>query len=92
MTAPQGPNAFDILKFLIASGPWGVLGAAVGSFLGLSLGGPGDLPKSANGVIPAAQWNDYLSHSWWAMLIGGFIGAAIAAAIVRSVKSNRPNG
>jgi hypothetical protein len=84
-----GPNLVDILKFLWESGPWGLLGAAVGSVIGLALGGPGNPPTSANGIVPATEWNDYVNHSWIAMVIGGFIGASIAAVIVRYVKTNR---
>jgi hypothetical protein len=89
MTQPPGPNGFDIVRFLAEHGPWGLLGAALGGFVGLALGGPGSPPQGANGLVPATEWSDYVTHSWVAMLVGAFVGAVVLAAVANVVRDKR---
>jgi len=89
MTRRPERNGFDIVRFLVEHGPWGLLGFALGGFVGLALGGPGAPQPSVNGIAPATEWSDYVHHSWVAMLVGGLVGAVVLAALASYVRRKR---
>jgi hypothetical protein len=89
MTQPRGPNRSGIVRFLTEYGAWGLLGAALGGFIGLGLGGPGAPHKAVSGVVPAPEWSDYLSHSWIEMILGALVGAVVFAGVAKFVKDKR---
>jgi hypothetical protein len=82
----------DVVKLLVEFGPWAVLGAVFGGFIGLALGGPGAAPKSVDGVVAATEWSDYVAHSWIQMLIGALLGAVLVATTARFVKHKLRTG
>jgi hypothetical protein len=89
MTRVRGPNGFDLGKFLTEHGPWALLGAALGGFIGLAVGGPGPAKPSVNGAVPATEWSDYVAHSWGAMLIGVVVGAVVFATVAKFARAKR---
>jgi hypothetical protein len=89
MRQRRGRNGFDIVSFFYEYGRWGLLGAALGGFIGLALGGPGAPHKAVEGVVPATEWSDYVSHSWIEMMLGALVGAVVFALVARFVKDRR---
>jgi len=89
MRQRRDPNGFDIVRLFTAYGRWALLGAALGGFIGLALGGPGPPHKAVNGVAPAPEWSDYVSHGWIEMILGGLVGALVFAVVAKFVKDKR---
>jgi len=89
MTQDTSRNRATVVRFLIAYGFWALLGATLGGFIGLALGGPGPQPQGVDGIVPATEWSDYVAHSWVLMLIGGLVGALVFVAVVKCVKDRR---
>jgi hypothetical protein len=83
---PPDSGGFDIVRFVVEHGPWALLGAALGGFVGLAVGGPGAPPPRVDGALPATEWSDYVAHSWLAMLIGALLGAVVLATVAKFVK------
>jgi len=92
MTRRPESGGRNTVTFLTEHGPYALLGAALGGFVGLALGGPGAPKQSVNGAVPATEWSDYLAHSWLPMVIGALVGAVLFAAVAKALRDRRRNG